>query len=356
MSNKLFIQNRANTLNDLLGYYDETTNLLAANALITWNDLVPPQKTIVMKAREFGIPSIIVEHGMKAVSDYQYDLHDIKYNMGGKTAIADNYFLWGNKSKSIMADAGVDPSKLHVIGSPIIWNHEYVYSNGNDTRCIGANFGETVTDPATGVVWNLDGCRSFIPKYDGGDIIVFFPPHIATPYYIEKTRIIWDQIKHRNDVFVKLSADYMRDFPDNPFIDLIKMEDASIRREKMIGIDINHVKNLPFIKSLLRRTRLLITAMPGTINGIAWSMGVQTLVPRIDWFWRDNSGEIVYDIHPPDYQCEERGINEAITDILNDGDDRCEMRSIFAEEFMGVNLGNPTTNMRSLIDKISKSR
>ena len=353
----LFFHNHNNVLNDTLNFYKLTDNLLLADAYITWNDLVDPQKRVIQLAKEYGKPSIVVEHGMKAVSDYQVDMRDIVHNMGGKDMIADIFCCWGNKSQSILLEAGIKQDRIRVIGSPIAWEHDYHYVNKRAKKHEASNQivkffgGEQIIDPTDGAIWELEGCHSYIPTYDKGKIISYFPGHNYDKYTIKQVQKVYDQIKDEPNLFIVLADSYVNSEEDNPFRDIIDMKDDRSRREKAIVLPPGNPKNMMFIKALLKRTKIAITTIPGTINGVCWAMNVPTIVPEIDWHWRDLEGKVIYDIHDADYRCDEDKIKEEIQNVL-ENDSKGELRTQFAIEFMGIDCGSPTTNLRDIIDKL----
>lgn len=348
---KVFAKNYNNILNDIIPFYKETSNLLSADVCLTWNDLVNPNKKIVELCKEHGIPSFVVEHGMKAVSDYQKNLKDTHNNMGGKELIADNIMVWGDKSKEIMLDAGVSKDRIHVVGSPIIWDHKYTYSSNNgETKTVPFNAGQTVIDPQTKDEWQLEGITSEVPRNEKRSIIVFFPHHDWTPRAIEKNRLVWEQIKDIPNVFVKLSKPYMNRHENNPFREILDIEDDNERRIKCIGIDTNSPNNLQFIKKLLTKAAMVITAIPGTINGICWSMDVPIIVPQIDWDWKEN-GKTIYDIWPADYRCKVEELENMVWDV-KDNDTLTKERLEYANYFMGLDKGSSSKNIISILDDI----
>jgi len=348
---KLFIQNYNNVLNDVQQYYEKTTNLLEAKACVLWNDLVHPQKKIIELAKEHNVPSLVIEHGMKAVTDYQSDLRDISNGMGGKPMIADKILVWGNKSREILLSSNVPKNKIEVIGSPIIWEHNYVYESSGEQRVVKFMGGKHVTDPSTGRNWDLKGCKSFIPqREEGGKIVAYFIHHDYTDYARLQNGRVWDQIKNRDDVFVKLSQPYASKEKDNPFSDLVSIKDERTRREKSIIIPTNLPSNLVFIKSLLRRCAAVVTTNPGTINGICWAMDVPVIVPKIDWHLRDLEGKEIFDVWPGDYTCEVKDLNKTIDEVIKK-DTKKEDRKQCAIDFMGVNEGSPTKNIRGILDE-----
>lgn len=355
---KGFFRNYNNILTHLMPTYQKTDNLLLADFLLTWNDLVSPNKETVRLAQKHGIPALIMEHGMKAVSDYQADLQDIAFNMGGKPFVADHIMVWGDKSKEIMLEAGTPEDKVTVVGSPIIRDFNYRYtSNTGLERTVPFNGGASIIEPDLKITWELQDCTISIPQQDkdengnpSGNLVIFLPYHDWRKVGIEQTQLIWDQIKDFPNVLVAASSSYQNEKPENPFLDLIHIKNYNERIEKIICSDIRKPSNMDLIKNLFRRAKLIVTTIPGTINGVAWAMDVPILVPRIDWHWRSKN-KVVYDIWDADYQCDLSDLVPTMESILKK-DTKKEQRLHYAKYFMGIDKGNPIENMRNVIEEL----
>ena len=355
---KGFFRNYNNCLNHLLPLYEQSDNLLDCDFLLTWNDLVSPNKEIVRLAKKHNKPAIVLEHGMKAVSDYQKGLKDTVLNMGGKPFTGDHIMVWGDKSKEIMIESGLDASQVTTVGSPIIYDYDYRYqSEDGDIKTVPFNAGVTIIDPTTKNKWELLDCAISLPEVDRnqygdpeGGLIVFLPYHDWRMEGVKNTKMIWDKIKYLPNVIVAASSEYQNTKEENPFLDILKIEYYNERIQKIICSDIRKPSNMDLIKGLFRRAKLVITTIPGTINGIAWAMDVPILTPKIDWNWR-SKGKVVHDVWPADYTCDLKDIEMTIHNILAE-DTKKEERLKYANYFMGIDKGNPIDNMRKCIEKV----
>jgi hypothetical protein len=348
--NKGMFRNFNGILTHLIPLYEKTDNLLLSDFFLTWNDLVSPNKENVRLAQKHNIPAIIIEHGMKAVSDYEKGLKDTSLNMGGCKLIADHIMTWGDKSKEIMIESGASPDKVTTVGSPIIFDYQYNYiSLDGEKKKVPFNAGLKVIDPETKNEWTLvDGERSLPTSDKNGNLILFMPYHDWTKKGIEKTTLIWEKIKHIPNIFVAASSAYQNELPENPFLELLKEKNYNKRIQKIITSDIRKPTNVDLVKNLFKRAKLVITAIPGTVNGIAWAMDVPTLVPEIEWGWVKN-GKRILDIWPADYSCKLDNIDRKVEDILKD-DTKEKDRLHYAKYFMGIDKGNPIENMKKCID------
>lgn len=349
---KIYLENRNNVLTDLEPFLDITTNLLEADIYLTWNDLIEPQKTNINEAKLLGKPVIVVEHGMKAVSDYQSDLVATFENMGGRALLADYILVWGDKSREILLKAGIQKEKIYVVGSPIIWENEYIYKNqNNEFVTLGFFHSELVVDPRTNQTWKLQGCRSYIPRNEtGGKIVGFYPHHDYNGIGMEGNRLVWNQIKHRDDVFICLPQNYVNEEKENPFKELLDLP-VEIKSKKAIALNIESPKSIAFHRKFLQKVGCIVSTIPGTINGLCWAINAPIINPRIDWGWRDLAGNVIYDNHSGDYVCNIDKLNKKIDSVLKK-DTKQKQREKCAIDFMGVKKGHSRTNMIAAIKEI----
>lgn len=342
-----YFRNYNGILDSIMPFYNKTTNLLKADFYLGWQDVVQPDKRIIELCKEYKIPSLIVEHGMKAVSDYQKDLKDTSNGMGGKELIADKILVWGNKSKQIMLEAGVKENRIEIVGSPIIWKYEYKYKNGDQEKIVEFMAGKYITDPVTKLKWELTAIREYIPSVIKKDYVFLFIYHDWTPQGIQRNKEIYDQLKHRDDLFVIMTTNYGNEKPENPFLEIVKMPNET-RSKKAIINRTSSSQTMIRNRALLQYAKCVVAVAPGTINGVAWSYDIPTIVPRYDWGWKVK-GKTVYDIHKADYECDPLKINEKIEEVW-ENDTKVEDRKMLAKDFMGTEMGVPRDNIRAILD------
>jgi hypothetical protein len=352
---KIYYVNFNGVMDCFLPFFEKTTNLLQADKVLVWNDLVQPCKKIVELAREYGKESIMIEHGMKAVTDYQLDFRDINNGMGGRPFIADKICVWGNRSKEIMTEVGISEDRVFVVGSPTLWDYEYRYLCGGEERILRTFAGNKVKDKVDGKLWEFSGHRMGMPTVKERKYILFFPFHDYMPIGIEANRRIWEQLKNRNDVVVKLPTVWLtqKDDDKNPFKELLALPQEELNKRCVIS-DIRSILSSELNKRLLEKAKIAVIAQPGTTNGMAWAMDIPVIVPDIDWGWRVN-GKRYDDYQIGDYVCDADKINEEIDKVWNH-DTKTEERKKCAIELMGVEAGNPRDNILRVIRGIQRTK
>ena len=334
-----------------MGYYKKTDILHKSKLYVGWNDIAQPDKKIIELCKKHNVPNLIVEHGKIAVSDYQKGRVNTITQHSQKELIADNIAVWGEASREILLESGVDDSKIHVIGSPVIWDHIYTYKLNDELLNVPFYLGPKNIDPETGDVWELQHCQSSIPQNEKRSVVAFFCHHDYTDLGVENNRLIYEEIKDRPDLFVKGTASYANNRPENPFKELFDMK-VEDRATKCIFIDHRAKNNLPFIKELLKRCKCVVSTIPGTINGICWAMNVPVINVDFDWGVRDLDGNRRIEWDDADYLCELKNLNKTI-DFICENDHKTELRSLYADRYMGTSAGNSLKNMLELIDKLS---
>jgi hypothetical protein len=343
---KIFAEDYNGVLSQVLPFFEVVNNPLKAEKYVTWNDLVQPQERTVRMMKDLGKEVIIVEHGMKAVTDYQVDMRDIRNRCGGRPFIADKICVWGNRSRDIMLEAGIGEDRVFVVGSPNLWDYQYKYTCGEEERILRTFAGIKVKDKSDNKLWEFQGHRSGIPVNKERKYIYFFPFHDYNKRGKEDNKRVWDVIKFRSDVIVKLPSGYLSKDDDNPFKELVALPQEEFNK-RAITTDTRGSFSNEVNKRLLEKAKCLIATAPGSINGYCWAMDVPVITPFIDYGLRSLKGEVIYDLHPADYTCEVEDINEKIEEVLKN-DTLKEQRQQCAREFMGTEVGNP----RDLIIKV----
>lgn len=345
---KIYCENYNGVLDQIIPFFEETKNPLKAEKYVTWNDLVQPQERTVRMMQELGKECIVIEHGMKAVSDYQIDLKDINNGMGQKPFIADKICVWGNKSKEIMLKAGVSEDRVFVVGCPNLWDYQYRYLCGEEERILRTFAGIKVKDKSDNKIWEFKGHRSGIPVNKERKYVLFFPFHDYTKKGKEENKKVWDRIKFRQDVIVKLPIAYLNKEDENPFKELIDLPQEELNKRAVVS-DTRSAMSSEVNKRLLEKAKVAVMTAPGSINGFCYALKVPCIVPSdIDWNLRNLKGERVDDFQVGDYTCKTEDINEMIEEVLKN-DTKESDRHKCAVDLMGIEAGNPRDNIISVI-------
>jgi len=333
---KVFYKLRSNLLNDLLPRVEYTNNLLEADVFLTWNSVLKEHERNIELAKEYKIPSFVYNHGLMGEHDHDPNVIDHLTGQNGKPMIADYHLSWGQGGKDILLRAGVPKEKIKIVGCPILWQHQYWYKYKEMvTRPLGFRV-DHIVDPVTKEKWELCKEEHKPVKYDGkGQLITFFPNH--SMHYIKRTWETYDQIKDFENVFIKAVPEHAN-WTDSPF----KALDSEDRHKKIMFIDPQIPQNLNLVQEVLKKTKIVVTDVPGTIQLQAWAAGCHVVIPRYDWgveFKKDGS---MYT--EADCVCEPDKVKETIQDILSGKIDKTKEMARMAELHGALSLGNPTEN------------
>lgn len=112
-------------------------------------------------------------------------------------------------------------------------------------------------------------------------------------------------------------------------------------------IDPQIPQNLNLVQEVLKKTKIVVTDVPGTIQLQAWAAGCHVIIPKYDWGVEFKNGGSSYT--EADIVCEPDKIKETIEDVLSGKIDKTKEMALMAEKWGGVSLGNPTENMLSCL-------
>lgn len=101
-------------------YNNQYGNFYEADLLITWSDIPPTEKKQIEMAKELGIKTIVIQHGRNATVDYDKDYKDLNSGNTQSKFIGDMFLVWGDDDRQRLLNAGLEESKIRVVGCPLI--------------------------------------------------------------------------------------------------------------------------------------------------------------------------------------------------------------------------------------------
>lgn len=341
---KAYLRNRSNLLNDVLPNIEQTDNLLLADIFLDWNCVLTEPRRNYELAKEYGKTSFLYCHGLMGENDHNPDIVDHITGMDGKPMIADYHLSWGQGGKDILLKSGVPEEKIKLTGCPVLWKHKYWYQfKENITKPLGFRVA-FILDPVTKEKWELCKEEHELVKYDGkGQLITFFPNH--SMHYMDRTKATYEQIKDLPGLFIK-ATNFHVEWTDSPFKEL----DSKDRHEKIMFMDPQLPQNLNLTQEVLRKTKIIVTDCPGTIQLQAWAAGIHLVIPKYDWgIVSKERGELM-NTTEADVVCEPDKVRETIEDILSGKIDKTKEMREMAEYWGGISLGNPTSKFLEVFD------
>ncbi len=207
-------------MSDVFTVYHHPTEIRYTDALIISDDTTFMGVKACKIAKEYGVPSFIVQHGRNAATDYSVHRKEI---------IADFFFAWGHEDVEQAVEGGWARDRVIRIGCPAL----------------------------------VDRCT---PEPDG-KTVVFAPPHREQEDDVNKRNseegmAIWEVLHSMDGIHpIAKLLKYEHDFKHYP-------------HEKFITwrLEEGHIKRI--YQELLRKTSCVVSPMDGTFELLAYSMDI----------------------------------------------------------------------------------
>lgn len=107
---KVFFLDHNSIMKDVAKNFEATTDISEADVFVLWNDVNPVERGIINFARNRNKPSIVIQHGRRGTSRY--------YPPFSEKIQADKLLVWGENDRDSLTEAGQDPKRIKIVGSP----------------------------------------------------------------------------------------------------------------------------------------------------------------------------------------------------------------------------------------------
>lgn len=107
---KIFFLDHNGVMKNVAKNFETTTDISKADVFVLWNDVNPVERGIVQFARNRNKPSIVIQHGRRGTSRY--------YPPFSEKIQADKLLVWGENDRNSLTEAGQDPKRIKIVGSP----------------------------------------------------------------------------------------------------------------------------------------------------------------------------------------------------------------------------------------------
>jgi len=98
-------------LSDVISDFDSTDNIHSADAVVCWQDIEGEPRELILNANMFGIPTLVLEHGIGTSSDYLPPFN--------APLITEKLMVNGIKQKMRYLQAGISDDRIIVTGTPL---------------------------------------------------------------------------------------------------------------------------------------------------------------------------------------------------------------------------------------------
>jgi hypothetical protein len=313
--------------------FTSVDNLLHAQALVTWTDITKTEKAQIALAKELGIPSIVIQHGRRAVVDYLPDYHDINSGNTQSKIKADHFCCWGQRDYNDLINAGYSPDKIHLVGCPLVPKvpeHRepklIVFLSHHDLRKDTQEYNHKIHEKLVSKYGNK--------KVKLGDKqYPIYSMVVSNTYDNEKlTEYV---SKHKSKVV------YESDINEKQ----IEEKDLKPLSYAKVRIDSSHQKTWRSMASIFMNTKAVVTLMPSSFEGLACVMDIPIVRAKVDLGVRKGK-EIDYELNDAVEPAEIKDLIKTIENL--DPDKRRDARKQVAQQEMIV-LGDPIDNIEAVI-------
>ncbi len=111
MKSKIYLIDYNSVLKSLSNEFELVDDWVKAEAVVVGQDIRGENVDIVANANLLGIPTVVVEHGLRSYKDYLPPI--------GKTLLATKLLVWGPMGRERMISGGYDPDTIKVVGTTI---------------------------------------------------------------------------------------------------------------------------------------------------------------------------------------------------------------------------------------------
>ncbi len=111
MIKRIYLEDHNQVLEGIRNSFDVVDNWMEAEAVVVWQDIRGELVQTVANANLLGIPTIVMQHGLRASREYSSDF--------GKVLLAKKIMVWGPKDKERVMSGGVEPERIEVTGTII---------------------------------------------------------------------------------------------------------------------------------------------------------------------------------------------------------------------------------------------
>lgn len=110
---KVYIPSQHNSIfNDFSKHFEVVDKIEDCDAVVLWNDVNLFERAVVNLARAKKKRVVVFQHGRKGSSKY--------FPPFNEPISADALLVWGDFDKRSLVDAGHDPQKIWVVGTPVL--------------------------------------------------------------------------------------------------------------------------------------------------------------------------------------------------------------------------------------------
>lgn len=105
---RLYLKKRSNSIRALIDYFEMLTVQSSLKGVLIGNDTTSQGKALTLVCQRKKIPTYAIQHGL-ITNDWTHRVHSV-----------DTFFTFGQKSKDILVENGMDQEKIIISGAPYL--------------------------------------------------------------------------------------------------------------------------------------------------------------------------------------------------------------------------------------------
>ena len=332
---KVFFNDHNFVTKEVANGFEQVDNLLEAEALVTWTDITKTERDQIFLAKELGIPSIVIQHGRRAIVDYLPDYEDINSDNTKQKIHADYFCCWGKSDYNDLLKAGYTKDQIKWTGSPLIPN----FPDDRNPQLITFLSHHDLRQDA--LIYNHEIHETLLDKYGetkidvNGKKIPIYSMIISTQYDNEKLE---EYVCRYKDKIV-----YESDINEQE----LEKKDLTDLSYAKVRINSAHQKAWYNMASILLNTKAVISVMPSSFEGLAIAMDIPVVRVKCDWGVRTKDGDIDFEVSEAVESVDIKELIEAIENI-NPEQRKASRKKITASDM--VCEGSAVENIREVIN------
>ena len=282
---KVFFTDRNFVTRQVEKRFEAVDNLLEAEALVTWTDITKTENDQIKLAKELGIPSIVIQHGRRAIVDYLPDYEDINSANTKQKIEADYFCCWGKRDYDDLIKAGYSKDKIKWTGSPLV----PLFPPTRDPKLITFLSHHDIRKDA--LEYNHAIHETIIKVYGKRKV------EIQGKMFPEYNMIMSNS--YDNEKLGEYMCRYKKELVyESEIIEReLKKEDLTDLSYAKVRINSSHQRAWHTMASILMNTKVCVSVMPSSFEGLAAVMDIPIVRVKCDWGVRDEKGKVDYELN-----------------------------------------------------------
>lgn len=108
---RVFFRDGNHVLADVVGAFEPAEDYASADAVVCWTDILDDLRQIVLSANFEGIPTLVMQHGLRASREYCPPYSE--------ALLSDKIMVWGPRDRDRLVQAGIEEEQIVITGTTL---------------------------------------------------------------------------------------------------------------------------------------------------------------------------------------------------------------------------------------------